>query len=164
MSILTISGSIRKNSTTVSFLEAIVQPFPHFEFERFNLDHIPMFHPDAYDYTVPKEVIDFKEKIKTHDSVIIATPEYIHNIPAVLKNALEWTTQTGEFAGKKILAITYTPNAPRGERAMTSLKFCLNALDANVVATMDLYHDAIVNNKLSVEAKNVITEALDLLH
>jgi len=164
VSILTISGSIRKNSTTVSFLEAIVQSFPHFEFEHFNLDHIPMFHPDAYDNTVPKEVIDFKEKIKTHDSAIIATPEYIHNIPAVLKNALEWTTQTGELTGKKILAITYTPNAPRGERAMTSLKFCLNALDANVVATMDLYHDAIVNNKLSVEAKNVITEALELLH
>jgi NAD(P)H-dependent FMN reductase len=107
--------------------------------------------------------LTFKETIKSHDAIIIATPEYIHNIPAVLKNALEWTTQTGEFSNKKTLAISYTPHPPRGKYAMSSLINSLNALDANVVASLDLYHDSVKGNHFNSDTTELLKEALKLL-
>lgn len=80
------------------------------------------------------------------DALIIITPEYLHNIPASLKNALEWCTTSGVIKAKKTLAICYTPTAPRGEQAMTSLLFSLKALDANVITTLLLHHTDIAFN------------------
>ena len=137
--------------------------YKEYDIRQFKLSTLPLFHPDAYDFEIPKEVLTFKETIKSQDAIIIATPEYIHNIPAVLKNALEWTTQTGEFSYKKTLAITYTPHPPRGKYAMSSLLNSLNALDANVVASLDLYHDSVKGNSFNSDTTELLKEALKLL-
>lgn len=163
MSILCISGSVRHNSHTFSFLNLLSDSFKGYDIRLFNLCSLPLFHPNAYDFVIHKEVLTFKETIKSHDAIIIATPEYIHNIPAVLKNALEWTTQTGEFSNKKTLAISYTPHPPRGKYAMSSLINSLNALDANVVASLDLYHDSVKGNHFNFDTTELLKEALKLL-
>ena len=58
--------------------------------------------------------MDWRKILQESDAVIISIPEYIHNIPALIKNALEWVTTSGEFLGKKVLPITFTPHEPRG--------------------------------------------------
>ncbi|MES1147394.1 MAG: NAD(P)H-dependent oxidoreductase, partial [bacterium] len=40
------------------------------------------------------------------DVILIATPEYIHSIPAVLKNLFEWTVASGEFYEKHVAVWT----------------------------------------------------------
>ena len=109
------------------------------------------------------------KRYKQSDAVIITTPEYIHNLPALLKNALEWLTTSGELAQKRVLAMTFTPHSPRGEKAMQSLLWSLQALDANVVVQLPLYQneiefefdktEAIIENK---EAE-ILMEAINLL-
>lgn len=163
MSILAISGSTRTDSKTVQFLEAIQKSFPQYEIETYPIKELPLFQPDSEDSKPPLTVTEFKRKISECDAVIIATPEYLYNIPAALKSALEWTTKSGELAHKRILAITFTPHPPRGKDAMTSLLFSLKALNAKVVASLDLYHDSMVGSDLSDDTVAIMTEALDML-
>jgi len=141
MKIIGISGSIRKGSTTVQFLEAISDYMVDYEIELYDIGKLSPFHPDAYESIIDPEVVHFKQKLNETDAIIIATPEYIYGIPAILKNALEWTTQSGEFYGKKVIALTYTPHPPRGEKALRNLLDSLKALKANVLLGESLYHD-----------------------
>jgi NAD(P)H-dependent FMN reductase len=102
-----------------------------------------LFRPEDLEVELPIEVKKFKEKLNQADFVMIATPEYTHNIPAVLKNAFEWVTASGEFQEKKIFAMTFTPNEPRGKYAMESLLFSLKGLNANVVGQVSLYKNEV---------------------
>ena len=163
MSILTINGSTRKESKTAEFIDLIDTAFPDLSFEQVSLLDLPLFHPNVYESPIPHSITDFKRRIEESRAVMIVTPEYIHNIPAALKSALEWTTKTGEMAGKKTLAMTYTPYSPRGEKAIQSLLYSLTALEANVVASIDMYHDAVGDRKLTYESKKILAEAFKLI-
>lgn len=151
MKILTISGSARPDSRNVRLLQGIASRFPNHAFSFFDVSDLPLFKDQGDGIDYPFSVIRFRNEVAEADAVIISTPEYLHNIPAALKNALEWVTQSGEFANKKVLPITFTPAPPRGEKAMQSLTWSLQALDAYVTGQLDLYQ-----NDLSVE-KDLIT-------
>ena len=113
MNILTLSGSTSLNSSNIRLLQSLTDLFPNHHFSRQDLGKIPMFLPDAYTGQMPPEVQEWKKRVVETQALIISTPEYLHNIPAVLKSALEWLTESGELSNKPVLAITYTPLAPR---------------------------------------------------
>lgn len=141
MQILAISGSASEKSSNTEMLEAIREAFSNdYNIEVFDqLREFPLFRPEDLEKEIPKLIQDFKLKIVKVDAIIICTPEYTHNIPAVLKNAIEWITASGELADKKVLPITFTPHEPRGEHAMESLLNSLKTMSANVVTQMPLY-------------------------
>jgi chromate reductase len=58
--------------------------------ESFDMGRIPYFNQDIQDEGTPEPVKDLREKIRTHDAVLIATPEYDYAIPGVLTSALDW--------------------------------------------------------------------------
>ena len=98
MKILTISGSAKTKSTNIKLLEALPQLFPNHQFKRFNqLEKLPLFHADCQEQPFPELVKEWQNEIKSANAVIISTPEYIFNLPAILKNALEWVTESGEL-------------------------------------------------------------------
>lgn len=155
MNILTVSGSARKDSSNVRLLDALPALIPTYTFHRFeHLAKLPLFTADVQHLKSPPTVKAWKEALQKNDAVIICTPEYIHNLPALLKNALEWITESGELAEKKVLAITFTPNPPRGEKAMQSLTWSLQALNARVVAQLPMYA-----NEISFDGKGGIQES-----
>lgn len=142
MKILTVSGSAREGSANSRLLNALPALFPKYEFNHFNqLSKLPLFTANAQGEPVPAAVMHWKNAINVADAFIFCTPEYIHNLPALLKNALEWITASGELANKKILPITFTPSPPRGTKAMQSLLWSLQALDATIVAQLPLYQN-----------------------
>ena len=167
MNILTISGSVRKDSSNVRLLEGLPAICPHHSFTRYDLAKIPTFLPDAYDFALDEKTLKWKKAVKESDALIVCTPEYIHNIPAILKNALEWFAKFGELADKPVLAMTYTPQPPRGEKAMQSLLWSLLALDANVVTSLTLWHEDISfdnqGKPIGQEGLELLKEALGLL-
>lgn len=143
-SILTISGSNREESTTIKFLLALDSLGEDVEYFHYvGLDKIALYRPIIDQSPLPEEVVQFRDAINRCDAVIICTPEYLHNIPAQLKSALEWTATSGNLKAKPVLAMTYTPHPPRGDHAMQSLLWSLTALDARVVASMSLYYNRI---------------------
>jgi len=101
--ITAFSGSLRKNSYNRMLINSLQELKPeNVEIEIIDLKEIPLYNGDEEDAGVPSAVTDFKEKIKNSDGVIIATPEYNHAIPGVLKNALDWASRApyNPFSGK----------------------------------------------------------------
>lgn len=167
--ILAISGSASEKNASYTFLKGIAEEFKDkYEINPYNkLRDFPLFTPEKLELGAPEIIVDFKHKLAKADAVIISTPEYSHNIPACLKNALEWITASGELADKKVLPITLTPQSPRGEYAMKSLLFTLKTLKANVVTQLPLHKDEVAFDrydlKLNEDTKLITSEALKLL-
>jgi len=152
------------DSTNVKLLQTVAEAFPNHNFNHAHyLKNLPLFiDGKEADDAVKK----FREDMISSDAVIISTPEYSYNIPALLKNAFEWTTASGEFSEKKVLAIIYVPNRPRGEKAKLSLTYTLNAQNANTVATLHLDHKDIDPSKTEIqdEILSLLKEAIGLLN
>lgn len=166
--ILTINGSSRPNDNNARLLRSLEQHFGHYRFSRYHdLSRLPLFTAPADTAPWPAEVLEFRASIVEADAIIISTPEYIHNIPAVLKNALEWVTSSGELFNKPTLAISYCPHKPRGDKAMTSLLQSLQALSATVKLQIALYQNefVITEDDTILDLKNIdlMSIAIDTL-
>ncbi|TXK71029.1 NAD(P)H-dependent oxidoreductase [Mesonia sp. HuA40] len=167
MRILGISGSTQEEGTNHKLLRAIgiaVENPTTFTIEN-QINNIPLFSLKRLE-NPQKQIQQLKENIDQAQLVIICTPEYLHNIPAALKNILEWCTASGEFYQKKVLPITFTPKEPRGEMAMRSFLQSLKALKCNIKTHLNLYHqDVLLNDKslqLKPETKEMILASIDL--
>jgi chromate reductase len=168
MNILTISGSAQRASSNDNLLNSLAILFTQHHFTHIGeLMDFPLFTPEG-DRQPPEIVLSFKEKIRNADLVIISFPEYVHNLPAVLKNALEWITSSGEFFDKKLIPISYTPQAPRGEKGMQSLIWSLQALNAKIITELPLYKSELTITKdskligdASLEAIKAVFELID---
>lgn len=167
MRILGISGSTQEQGTNHKFLQAlgtIVEDPTNFSVEA-QLNQIPLFSLKRLE-NPQKPIQQLKENINQAQLVIICTPEYLHNIPAALKNILEWCTASGEFYQKNVLPITFTPKEPRGNMAMCSLLQSLKALKCNMQTNVNLYHDDVLfkNDSLQLKSdtKEMILASIDL--
>ncbi len=163
--ITTISGSSRKDSSNDGLLKSLSSSI--FEFEKFELKQLPTFHPDFEDGSLPEMVKRWRQEIKQSSALIISTPEYLHNIPAILKNAFEWLATSGELKGKPVLPIVFTPHPPRGEKAMQSLIWTLQALDANIITSVNLYKSDFKNESGRIvfegDGIEILQESIKLL-
>ena len=94
MRILGLSGSLRRGSHNTRLLRGAGSLLPDgvelVVFDR--LGEIPLFNQDD-EQAPPAAVIALKEAIAATDGVLVATPEYNHSIPGVLKNALDWASR-----------------------------------------------------------------------
>jgi chromate reductase len=89
--ILGLAGSLRRASFHRGILRAAHEVGPEWmSCESFDLSCIPYFNQDIENEGNPEPVEELREKIRTHDAVLIATPEYDYAIPGVLTAALDW--------------------------------------------------------------------------
>lgn len=164
--VLLVNGSSRPQSSNYALLKYLsgLSPDHSFQFS-IDLSKLPLFVADNVFNN--DNVALWKKQLSNCDSVIISSPEYIQNIPAVLKNALEWVTESGEFHEKTIVPIIYTPHKPRGEWALNSLLGSLSALNCTVKAQIILHHNEIRFDKDQVfstqEANSILKELLNLI-
>ena len=118
--IFVIIGSAGKNSAN----EKLVDNFANltkdfFSLTIFNdLKTLPHFDPELSADNPPTEIIEFREKIKNADGIIICTPEYIFSIPSGLKNGIEWCVSTTVFSGKPIGLITASASGQKGHEEL----------------------------------------------
>jgi chromate reductase len=92
--ILGIAGSLRAGSYNRALLRAAQQLAPQgIAIVTFDLDAIPPYNADVEAQGFPAPVVAFKAAIAGADALLIATPEYNHSIPGVLKNALDWASR-----------------------------------------------------------------------
>jgi len=161
MKILTISGSSRPDSSNSKLLKSLPQFFPNKTFQHYSINDLPLFKAENNQHPWEDTVLNWRKAVAESDAVIICTPEYIHNLPALLKNALEWVTSSGELMQKKVLAMTFTPHESRGEKAMQSLLWSLKALDAHVVCQLALYQNEIELHEGQIKAEKEVLEMLE---
>lgn len=163
MRILGISASASISSSNFHLLKAIQRLLQEKdEMQVFEgLQDFELFSPSRLTAGIPKNILELKEKIDAAELIIIATPEYTHNIPAVLKNLIEWCTASGEFAQKNVLPITFTPYQPRGEHAMTSLLQSLQTMKAKIETQLPLYKTDVEIKENQIELPAEVVELLN---
>jgi len=95
MRIVAIPGSVRADSLNARLLRHLVeQAPPDVEVELWDgLKSIPPYDEDDDVEPAPPPVAELRAVIDAADAVLVATPEYNHSIPGVLKNALDWASR-----------------------------------------------------------------------
>ena len=165
--ILLVSGSSAVDGVTKHLLKSIKATYPERDIElSLDLCALPLFHVAIDKAPYPPLVAEWKRQISNCSSIILVTPVYLFNIPAVLKNGLEWLTTLGELNHKKVSALTFTPHEPRGEKAMQSVLWSLNALNAIVVCQSPMYQNEVTyddEGRLVGSSKELMDEVIKLL-
>jgi len=173
MRVLGITGSLRRDSYNHALLREAAERLPAgvelVEFER--LAEIPPYDADLEAEETPAAVAELRQAMRDADAVLIATPEYNHSIPGVLKNALDWASRP---AGQS--ALTGTPAAVIGAStgmfgavwAQAETRKVLGALGGRVLEAelpvakaADLYRDGRL--ELSPEQSQQLEEILATL-
>ena len=134
MKILAISGSLRAASTNTFLLRAVAELAPaNVTIQLYDgLDTLPYFSPERDVEPAPESVHQLRTLLKEADAVIICTPEYIHGMPGVLKNMLDWLASSGEFVYKPVSVISASPSDMGGSQAHASLFHTLEVLTAHL--------------------------------
>lgn len=94
MTFLGIAGSLRRASYNRGLIRAAVDVAPPgTSISVCDLADLPMFNADVEASGEPGSVAAFKDAIAAADALLIATPEYNHCVPGVLKNAIDWASR-----------------------------------------------------------------------
>lgn len=129
--IVAIPGSTRKNSANLSLINAINELYSdQLEFKIFQgLTGIPHFNPDLDTEKPPEAVLAFRKELNEADGILICTPEYAMGVPGTLKNAIDWTVSSMEFADKPVALITASS---AGHKAHLSMIETLKVIESDI--------------------------------
>jgi chromate reductase len=95
LSILGISGSLRRDSHNTALLRTAAELLPpSVKLEIFDgLKAVEPYDQDDDASGGPAGARRLREAIESADAILIASPEYNSSIPGVLKNALDWASR-----------------------------------------------------------------------
>ncbi|MDQ8187142.1 NADPH-dependent FMN reductase [Pelagicoccus sp. SDUM812002] len=147
--VLTICGSLRKGSSNANLIEAYIRCAPTgISFSSLDtIAALPIYNPDMDVEPMPTVVAETRRKVRAADLLVFSTPEYIHSLPAALKNLLEWLVGDPEFHGKKAVVLHANSSSTF---ALTELKEVLSTMAAQI-----LDHACVVvdlgSNKLNID-------------
>ena len=132
MLILAISGSLRRQSSNSSALQAAIRlAAPTMRIELYSeLGELPFFNPDLDNEGAPPSVQAFRQRIGAADGLLICSPEYACGVAGVLKNALDWLVSSVEFPDKPVAIINASQRATHADAA---LRMTLQTMSARLV-------------------------------
>jgi len=144
--VLAIAGSLRRGSLNRFLLRAAAGLAPAgmtIAVEE-DLASIPLFDEDLETATAggPEPVSRLRAKVASADGLLIATPEYNHSIPGVLKNAIDWLSREAgdEVLAGKPVAVVGASGGPWGTRlSQAALRQVLYATESPVLPRPALF-------------------------
>lgn len=124
--ILAFAGSLRAGSYNRALLRAATELAPSaMQIEIIDLTDIPLYNGDVEKQGDPEPVAAFKTAIRNADALLIATPEYNHGVPGVLKNAIDWASRPPRSAPlneKRAAIMGASPGMVGTARAQSQLR------------------------------------------
>jgi chromate reductase len=82
-------GSLRRDSWNRKLAKALIALAPEsLKLEIVEIGNLPFYNQD-FEENPPKEVREFRQRVKLADAMLFVTPEYNRSVPAVLKNAID---------------------------------------------------------------------------
>jgi chromate reductase, NAD(P)H dehydrogenase (quinone) len=109
--IIGLSGSLRRESFNTKLLRAAGELMPAgTSLDIASIRDFPLYDGDLDAAGPQPAVLALKERIAASDGLLIATPEYNHSLPGVLKNAIDWLSRPGSeipkvFGGRPVAVI-----------------------------------------------------------
>jgi chromate reductase len=138
MTVLAISGSLRRDSYNTKLLRAAEELLPPgVELELYeDLKEIPPYDEDDDGHLAPAPVVFLREAVAKADAILIATPEYNSSIPGQLKNALDWVSRpiaTNTLRYKPVAVVGASTGAFGAVWSQAELRKVLAAIGARVI-------------------------------
>jgi chromate reductase len=126
MRILGFAGSLRRASYNRGLIRAAVELAPNgIKVDVFDLGDLPLYNQDVEDAGEPAAIVAFKQAIAQADALLVATPEYNHGVPGVLKNAIDWASRprvTSPLRDKAVAVLGASPGRGSTARAQAQLR------------------------------------------
>lgn len=126
MTFLGFAGSLRRASYNRGLIRAAVDLAPDgIVMDVFDLAALPLYNQDVEDAGEPAAVAAFKRAIAQADALLVATPEYNHGVPGVLKNAIDWASRpraTSPLRDKAVAVMGASPGHGSTARAQAQLR------------------------------------------
>ena len=126
LTFLGIAGSLRRGSFNRGLIRAAVELAPRgTTVTPYDLLDLPLFNADVEAEGDPEPVARFKRAIAASDGLLIATPEYNHCVPGVLKNAIDWSSRPARasvLTDKPVAIMGATPGPGGTARAQAQLR------------------------------------------
>ncbi len=138
--LLAFSGSLRKDSLNRKLIRTLAEGARDAGAEVTLLElgeyALPIYDGDIEAAGMPDAVRALQSIMADHDGLLIATPEYNGDYPALIKNTLDWisrplpdgTAGTRLLAGKVVGLCSASPGALGGLRSLISLRDALAKL------------------------------------
>jgi chromate reductase len=121
-----IVGSLRAQSYNRALLRTAEELTPAgLTIEIHDLHEVPLYNGDVEAAGDPPGVAALKAAIRAADGVLMATPEYNHGVPGVMKNAVDWLSrppQGAALAKKPVGLIGASPGATGSARGQSQLR------------------------------------------
>ncbi|SEO09646.1 chromate reductase [Duganella sp. CF517] len=140
--LLAISGSLRRQAYSKAILAALADAnAARARFDYADIGELPLFNQDLYVEPLPEAVARFRRQIAEADALVIASPEYNHGMPGVLKNALDWASRPhngSPLKNKPVLIVTSSPAVTGGVRAQYQIRETLVSALARPVNTPEI--------------------------
>lgn len=111
---------------------------------------MPLYDGDhEAQHGLPEAAVRLRGMVRTHEALLVVSPEYNASIPAVLKNALDWLSRpyaaepgVQAVAGKVAGLLSSSPGALGGLRGLVHLRQVLMNLGALVITEQFALGDA----------------------
>jgi chromate reductase len=144
--IVTIAGSLRKESYTLKVANALARLAPAaLKLEVVTLHGLSFFNQDM-EATPPADWLAFREKLQKSNGVLFVTPEYNRSIPGVLKNAIDVGSRPygkSSFLGKPTGIISNSPGPLGGVSAAKHLQNILPGISGPIMGQPETYLNGI---------------------
>jgi chromate reductase len=144
--IVTIAGSLRKDSFSLKIAHALAKLAPaSLKLEVITPAGISFFNQDL-EGAPPADWLAFREKLHKSDGVLFITPEYNRAIPGVLKNAIDVGSRPygkSSFNGKPVGIISNSPGPLGGVSAAKTLQNVLPGIAGPIMQQPEIYLNAV---------------------
>ena len=121
-----VAGSLRQGSYNRALLRAAQQLAPvAVQIRIHDLSEIPLFNQDVERAGIPSAVAHLRAAVAEADGFLVATPEYNHGVPGVMKNAFDWLSRPpgkSVLNGKPAAIVGASPGITGTARAQSQLR------------------------------------------
>ena len=184
LKILVIPGSLRTGSHNAKLAAAAAHEFAlaGVDVTRISLADfpLPIYDGDLQAKSgVPRNAVNLKRMMGSHQGVLIVTPEYNSSVPPLVKNTIDWITRVqdphesrGQVFRERPFAIAAASEGRLGgTRALAALRLILSACHATVVPNQlalsfaDQAYDDMdrLRNQADIEAlKALVTQLIEV--
>jgi chromate reductase, NAD(P)H dehydrogenase (quinone) len=130
--LLGLTNSLRAGSYNRMVLDLVAELWLSATLQRHDLAALPFYEHDLEQAGMPGAVLRLAEAVRQVDGLVIASPEYNHSIPAVIKNAIDWLSRVADepLGGMPVMLLSASSGLLGGARMQYDLRRVLDAVGA----------------------------------
>jgi NAD(P)H-dependent FMN reductase len=132
--VLLISGSLRAGSTNTALLRTAQSVAPR-DIRPVLYDEmatLPHFNPDDDVDPIDRAAARLRERVRSANAILFATPEYVGALPGSFKNLLDWTVGGEGVYGKAVAWINASTSPGGATDAHDSLRKVMGKTGAEI--------------------------------